>query len=392
MTKQTFAQIFIDSGKGFNEKESIRSDISYGQVTIEFDLKKYKSITNLRLDPVNDKSVIKNLQITAIDTKGKSSEITVKNSNANWSERSTNFIFLGPDPNIFLDIKGLNVISSLKVQFDYFSDGAILEDFGHKLLDSKPGSVAYIFDNITKLIRTVNSKVIGIEAEVKFQKSLSEKSNDEMIALVKLLEQNVQLQNEQVEFLTKQLKQLQDLSIQKDKEKRELEKNLDEIKNFTKDKVKFDELMKEMMELKNKNVELNTEIKNHIKNYDKLSKEFDKTKIELNESLKQNENISAHLEIRKGIEKQQDKELKLLHLDIKNLEKVSIKSITRLETQNIELKEQLRSSSKRYKSLDRNYRKQLVANSKLEEQIKDLQAISQQYSKLIEEIEHIVQD
>lgn len=123
-----------------------------------------------------------------------------------------------------------------------------------------------------------------------------------------------------------------------------------------------------------------------------VNEELQKIQLQLKEFIKLNEHLNTTLDIRKDIEKQQDKELKLLHLDIKNLEKVSIKSITKLETQNIDLKERLKSTSRSYKSLEKNYRKQLVANGKLEDQIKDLQAISQQYSKLIEEIEHIVQD
>ncbi len=62
-----FAQLFVDTGSGYSEDQSIKMELTGKEEKVEFDISNFRNIKNLRLDPINDLAVlrIRNIGILA---------------------------------------------------------------------------------------------------------------------------------------------------------------------------------------------------------------------------------------------------------------------------------------------------------------------------------------
>ncbi|CAK0763193.1 O-antigen biosynthesis protein [Gammaproteobacteria bacterium] len=117
-----YAQLFIDTGIGFNEGQSINVPVHGQEHIIEFDLSDYDNVKNLRFDPVNDILIfyLKNIQI--INAAGEIISITTYQSNA-YNQSDQNLLFNTVDPQIiFTSVEhAVKVIISL----EYIAIGAV---------------------------------------------------------------------------------------------------------------------------------------------------------------------------------------------------------------------------------------------------------------------------
>jgi len=88
-----FVQLFIDTGKGFSEEESIRLPINLNTQPqkIEFGLTAFKKIQRLRFDPINDYAVIKLDYIKILDVQNEAVDTELVSSNAQSVEGNTHF-------------------------------------------------------------------------------------------------------------------------------------------------------------------------------------------------------------------------------------------------------------------------------------------------------------
>ncbi|MGD9975008.1 MAG: glycosyltransferase family A protein, partial [Desulfatirhabdiaceae bacterium] len=57
-TRMALAQVYVDTGLGFNEKQSVFQYVSGDEQIQEFDISRFQDIRGLRLDPVNDCAVL----------------------------------------------------------------------------------------------------------------------------------------------------------------------------------------------------------------------------------------------------------------------------------------------------------------------------------------------
>ena len=94
---QKFAQLFIDTGIGFNETQSISKPIHGQERTIEFDLGDYSDISNLRFDPANAPAAIHLVSIELLGMEGERYPITTYQTNA-CHQHGQNYIFDTHDP------------------------------------------------------------------------------------------------------------------------------------------------------------------------------------------------------------------------------------------------------------------------------------------------------
>lgn len=123
-----FAQLFMDSGDGFSEEESIKiplgSDRDYH--TLEFDVSG-KEIKALRFDPFNIPAVVKLKEIEAEDSNGNRTVLPVLNHNA-VAVSTYSYLFESGDPQMILDISGIGtkemqkLIIKMKVSLTNFED------------------------------------------------------------------------------------------------------------------------------------------------------------------------------------------------------------------------------------------------------------------------------
>ncbi len=101
-----FAQIFIDSGQGYNEEESIRLPIILNNrdQEIKFKLGAFQSIKRIRFDPLNDYAVVKVNGIQAFDADGNEMEIHTVANNAQFVS-SNEYFFSDKDSQIQLKLQ-----------------------------------------------------------------------------------------------------------------------------------------------------------------------------------------------------------------------------------------------------------------------------------------------
>lgn len=88
-----YIQLFLDTGKGYSEKESIKLPVianNKSQV-FEFDIRSFKNIIKLRFDPINDFAVVKLEEFRVFDAQREEMTIIRKANNAQSVENETYF-------------------------------------------------------------------------------------------------------------------------------------------------------------------------------------------------------------------------------------------------------------------------------------------------------------
>lgn len=101
-----FAQIYIDSGQGYNEEESIRFPIVLNSrdQEVKFNLSGFQSIKRIRFDPLNDYAVIEVNGMHALDADGNKMEILSATNNALFVS-GDEFYFADKDAQIHLKMQ-----------------------------------------------------------------------------------------------------------------------------------------------------------------------------------------------------------------------------------------------------------------------------------------------
>lgn len=93
------AQLFLDTGLGFNETQSITKQIQGQERTIEFELSEYADICHLRFDPANAPAAIHLVSIELLGMAGERYPISTYQTNA-CHQNGQNYIFDTNDPMI----------------------------------------------------------------------------------------------------------------------------------------------------------------------------------------------------------------------------------------------------------------------------------------------------
>jgi glycosyltransferase involved in cell wall biosynthesis len=99
----SYAQLFYDTGTGFNDSESSRQPSNRGAQRFVFDLDIAKPIQALRLDPINDYAIVKVVRIELIDLQGNARVCAITSSNANLQIENV-YYFSHFDPWFVIDI------------------------------------------------------------------------------------------------------------------------------------------------------------------------------------------------------------------------------------------------------------------------------------------------
>lgn len=383
MKENLFAQLFIDDGSGFSEESSLRIPISHGEVQLDFKLKEFKKIRRLRLDPVNQAASLSNLHVQSISG-DETHEMTYGNSNADWMDTGGNVLFLSSDPNIFLRVSNQEFIDHIKVSFYYHDDIEILQKFGERIVDLDTDSARYHVKQINDLVRSINAKLTVLEADMSFQKNVLNKTSREIASLYK------------------------DNQGEAEPTKKESPSNSPEhIKSALKDEMKL--LLSSVNKLSDQNesqAKQFTQIVSDIKADDKSQKLFSDVLTEVKNTNTKALDVKKHLEIikkdndsiKKSIKnwnsdsKKQEEVMNSINLGIKNLEKLSKASIDRENSKILELKEQLKIAEEKNNSNSEKIDDLQSQIAVLSKENLALQSISEQYNKLLEELETLIEE
>jgi len=107
-TYNNIAKLYLDTGLGFNEKQSMSQIISGSKRDFVFDLREYSSIEKLRFDPINDYSVLYIHSIRIFENEDFSFELQSYKSNA-FQQKGNSFIFATNDPHIYIDVSKITI-------------------------------------------------------------------------------------------------------------------------------------------------------------------------------------------------------------------------------------------------------------------------------------------
>ena len=346
MSENRFAQLFLDLGEGYSEANSIRIPINYGQVNIMFDLSEYEGIRSARLDPVNRSCCISdvNIEITYADG---TEELGFGNSNAEFQDDSGNVFFFNPDPIIRLNLEENKSVSNLIVSFTYQSDEHILGQLKHQVLDIDKERASYQIKQTADLMRSINNKLVNLEADMFFQKGM----------------------------LNKTIKELSYASSTSDQQTIDLINAFKDLQNKVENKLvsRFEALEK------SQESDMVSNLKDQIS---KLQEELDKEKATSEALQKQIEDsIKSHEKLQTSME-----------LSIKELEKISLETFSVLRKENEQLNHLIKKASKKEKSLKKDIGKLSAEIARLQEENVALQSISRLYSQLNKELEYIAEE
>jgi len=116
-----FAQVFVDTGLGFNEKEAVSRVIAEGENRIEFDLHEFTPIQSIRLDPANDCVAFRVISLNAVTRDNRYEALAQHNDNA-YHRNGSLFFFTTTDPWILFNPPESG-IEKLVAEIDYIAFG-----------------------------------------------------------------------------------------------------------------------------------------------------------------------------------------------------------------------------------------------------------------------------
>ena len=122
------AQLYVDTGLGLNEEQSITKIIRGNEQQIKFDLSRYENIIALRFDPLNERVALKLRQVKIL-TEGSTlcSQITYT-TNALY-HRDDLLIFDTNDPQVLIDTKDIIEPKTVIIQLDYLVWGLEVDKY-----------------------------------------------------------------------------------------------------------------------------------------------------------------------------------------------------------------------------------------------------------------------
>lgn len=163
------AEIYIDTGLGFNSNQVISKVVFRDEKAIEFDLSSYQDIKGIRFDPLNDYCVVHVQKVEVEDNNGTLFEIQGASSNAEFKEES-NFIFATKDPQIYFD-NTPNDINKLRVYMEYISIGKDAYDYIFKyqrnIIGNQRNHIRQLHDEKNRIPKLVGD-IENLQKKLKF--------------------------------------------------------------------------------------------------------------------------------------------------------------------------------------------------------------------------------
>jgi hypothetical protein len=118
------AQLFIDTGSGFNEEQSIVKTVVREEQQFEFDLSAYQNIKQLRFDPINTLTVLQIAQITILDHEDHLHLISHCRAIANFYQQINGIVFETNDPQMLIeDLRGIIRPKKITIRLKYLAIG-----------------------------------------------------------------------------------------------------------------------------------------------------------------------------------------------------------------------------------------------------------------------------
>lgn len=158
-----FVQLFINTGEGYSEKQSIKVQIKENQGMFEtvFDLGAYQDIRELRLDPLNVPADIELLEMTLTDENGISRKPESMEHNAEIFT-GKRFVIRDADPQFLIPNEAGIAIRSMHVKYRF-----VLKD-----LEKYEEHVHTVEEMLETEISSLESEISRLKAEIEVKNKL----------------------------------------------------------------------------------------------------------------------------------------------------------------------------------------------------------------------------
>jgi glycosyltransferase involved in cell wall biosynthesis len=168
------AELYLDTGMGFNPRQVLRKIIFTDQRVVEFDISGCRGIRQCRFDPINAPASIHLKGIRMIEEDGTAHEIEDFQSNALYN-KDCNLIFSNADPQIIFPAKALERPSRLMVQLTY---SAVGQEAFQDILDCQDGMLAETRTELSSLRTQMQTELQMKNAELEQVKTLLAKKEE----------------------------------------------------------------------------------------------------------------------------------------------------------------------------------------------------------------------
>ena len=382
-----FAQLFLDVGEGFNEQDSVRFAQTSGSISLKYDLSSFDTISELRFDPLNDSTILRDFSIKLV-YESERIEVPMWAHNGEMKQNGE-VLFQTIDPCVFIPIdaserlKRIEIFGSLANQVEVLKELLNIQKTNNedlKRLLEKDKDVLRVFEKLNEVRNGFNSRISQIESEnggfqetIKFISNKNSElsaqlinSNEELVKLretcakLKLeIEKNSIIHDKDIE----KIKTLQESLKEKVATlKSEHKKELDQSRSLYKEKAALDskDFSRIAEALKSTHVEnLSFIRKEHSEKVEMLQKSLSEKNLELKEaqeSLKQKNIEYNKVQTLQKLLKERNLETveiqKMLKQKTLELDALKVKLEVALEKQklflseNVELKRELSDKSK----------------------------------------------
>ena len=253
-----YAQLFLDKGNGFQEKDSIIVPITEETTQISFDVKNIKS-QKIRFDPINIKCLVEIQSIEAVSPKNEKVNLSISHHNA-LTIRKNAWLFSTEDPNLYIDLPTNQafdkIIISLRFVALHLLTQQYIIDYQQEQLSQNKKQL-----EINKEIEHQNAKILS-EKERYVQSVLNNKAlqqqfinekEERIQRLVNKEKQKEKLIEEQTTLINNQRNEIIDLNQKVVKQTHLLENNENHIKQYinetAKQQLSFNSIAKEKNDL-----------------------------------------------------------------------------------------------------------------------------------------------
>lgn len=154
------ARLFIDTGEGFNERESITREIIGNEKRMEFDLSNYNHIQFIRFDPSNCPSVIKLISSLVISREGELQVLTNDNS-----PDGAIHVFNSSDPRIYFIEPIITNPLKIVIELEYVALGNAVYDY---MLKDKDRLIESIYSSYTYKIGRIITLTLSLKLRAAF--------------------------------------------------------------------------------------------------------------------------------------------------------------------------------------------------------------------------------
>lgn len=236
--KKVYAQLYIDSGEGFAEENSIIKLVTLNQVCLFFDLRGHLDVKSLRFDPSNEETEIEltSFKIETLDKTTIQPEITLSN---NTYQDGNCYTFTNKDPYLLYEFnQPLNIKScQIKLTYKSFSSATYKKE-----LNRTNQQLKITHTKLLETVKSLNDSQDQQNEKVQLQELASKKLAAKNDSLIKL--QN-ELDTVKAELMTKQNKlvalqqEMETLATQMQNEKRIIVDKCKQTLKRTKKKLKI---------------------------------------------------------------------------------------------------------------------------------------------------------